>query len=226
MHRSQLLTLIVSLTASTFVSASPIQNDHQLAKRAEIECYRGADFPDESKWLDFTTLFNNVKPALSKHNSGPEIGEIWNAVQSASSSSKIDKRIIFSVILQESGGDVRTRTGDDGQSPGLMQIHGGTDCLSSSYGECPKETIHKMVNNGVQGTGPGGADGLKTCYARYGNSYPKALRCYNSGSVTDPSNLSSVSAGTPSYVSDIGNRLQGADPYADGATKCFGEQER
>lgn len=40
----------------------------------------------------------------------------------------------------------------------------------------------------------------------------KALRAYNSGSV-DPNNLSDGRGATPSYVSDVANRLLGRTPY-------------
>ncbi|KLJ13288.1 hypothetical protein EMPG_11767 [Blastomyces silverae] len=41
------------------------------------------------------------------------------------------------------------------------------------------------------------------------------LRCYNSGGVPDPLNWEIVKFGTPSYVSDVGNRLRGLEPRRD-----------
>jgi hypothetical protein len=62
-----------------------------------------------------------------------------------------------------------------------------------------------MVRDGTEGTREG--DGLKQCYARYGNYY-SAFRAYNSGSI-NAGDLNDPVGATASYVRDVANRLMG-----------------
>ena len=129
------------------------------------------------------------------------------------------RRIIFAIIMQETGltGNVRERIGDNGLAHGLMQAHGGPDCLGTSFGDCSASQVSAMINAGVYGTSL--TQGLLSCYDQYGQSYAEALRCYNSGSVVDPSDLTE-GLGTAGYVSDIGNILRGSLPNWAANTNC------
>ncbi|ODH22087.1 hypothetical protein ACO22_05567 [Paracoccidioides brasiliensis] len=123
-----------------------------------------------------------------------------------------NSRIILAVMMQESNGNVRTSAGD-GVTPGIMQALGSPDCSGSAWGKCDPSTIRNMVMAGVFGTGR--TEGLAACFKRYGHAYGPMLRCYNSGSVPDLSDLSKVKYGTPGYVSFVANRLEGFQPRRD-----------
>lgn len=66
-------------------------------------------------------------------------------------------------------------------------------------------SIHQMIVDGTQGTSKG--DGLVQCINQYGNIYA-AARCYNSGEV-NKNDLNDPKGATPSYVTDIANRMTG-----------------
>jgi hypothetical protein len=121
--------------------------------------------------------------------------------------------------MQETGltGNVRERLGDNGAAHGLMQAHGGQDCLGTSFGGCDADQVSAMLDAGIYGTSQ--TQGLLSCYDQNGEDYAKALRCYNSGSVVDPSDLTK-GLGTPSYVSDLGNILRGSLPSWAAKTSC------
>lgn len=122
--------------------------------------------------------------------------------------------------MQETGltGDVRERLGDNGLAHGLMQVHGGSDCLGTVEGGCTAAQVATMINDAIHGTSQ--TQGLLSCFNQEGQSYAKALRCYNSGSVTDPGDLT-IGLGTRSYVSDVGNILRGALPsWAATSSNC------
>lgn len=122
------------------------------------------------------------------------------------------RAIFLAIMMQESRGDVRTGSGD-GVTPGLMQALGSPDCLGSIRGQCPHSKIEGMIFAGALGTNL--TQGLGSCYTMYGREYGPMARCYNSGSITDPLNLERIQFGTPSYVSDIANRLRGLEPRKD-----------
>jgi hypothetical protein len=121
--------------------------------------------------------------------------------------------------MQETGltGNVRERLGDNGAAHGLMQAHGGPDCLGTTFGGCTYDQVLAMLDAGVDGTSQ--TQGLLSCYEQNGQNYPEALRCYNSGSVVDPGDLTK-GLGTASYVSDVGNILRGSLPSWAAKTNC------
>jgi hypothetical protein len=131
----------------------------------------------------------------------------------------VSRRILFGIIMKETGltGDVREQLGDNGLAHGLMQVHGGPDCLGTSFGECSQDQVTAMVSAAVYGTSL--TQGLLSCYQQYGESYAMALRCYNSGRVIDPNDLTQ-GVGTPSYVSDVGNILLGSLPTSFANINC------
>jgi hypothetical protein len=87
-----------------------------------------SNFPDQSQWKDFVTLFNlNKNNMLSTGDVGEDVGRIFNAINSAAASIGVEERVILAIILQESGGDVGvpcTTAPDGSQSCGLMQADG------------------------------------------------------------------------------------------------------
>lgn len=118
------------------------------------------------------------------------------------------------MIMQESGGDLHVRHGDGGRSHGVMQIATGLSCYGTAKGACTSAKIRSMIRDGIYGTP--GSDGLLKCYQKFG-SYAPALRCYNSGpTVVNVADLT-IGFGTPSYVSDIGNRLLGVVDVVQGS---------
>lgn len=79
---------------------------------------------------------------------------------------------------------------------------------------CPKDTIERMVKDGVKGTSSG--DGLQQLLANQEGEgftgvtkYYRAARAYNSGSVVDGTNLAVAASSTPCYASDVANWLTG-----------------
>lgn len=124
-------------------------------------------------------------------------------------------------MIQESQGNVHTAAGDGGISYGLMQIQitpsNAVDCAGTVKGDCSSAKILSMFEEYLYGNGGSGsifaAPGIGSCLQANGKDVAKALRCYNTGSVPDPSDLSVVSnESTPDYVSNIGNLLIGQTP--------------
>ena len=101
-----------------------------------------------------------------------------------------------------------------------MQASAGSVSFDPSN---PAGSIQQMVVDGTQGTSGGagyvqllnGGPGLATTN---GSPYA-AARAYNSGSI-DANDLSNGITSTPSYVSDIANRLMGWDGNGAGSSGC------
>ncbi|KAL7949249.1 hypothetical protein V8C42DRAFT_208564 [Trichoderma barbatum] len=184
----------------------------------------GAGWPDQSRWVSFENMFNNYKDQMfascgnlatpQANDSGPEVGAIWDGIQSAAAATGVDHRFILAVIMQESGGCVRVQTTNFGvRNPGLMQDHnGGATCNENGNVQdpCPSSTIYQMISEGTAGTNDG--DGLANCINESGRSdvsaFYRAARIYNSGSISATGDLQSNIA-THCYASDIANRLTG-----------------
>lgn len=97
-----------------------------------------------------------------------------------------------------------------GPAQGLLQVHGcPQSCAGKPKGQCSAGQIYGMYACAVDGAA--GFGGLKKCQTRYGGQVGEVVRCFNSGSVVDPQDLSK-GPGTPSYVSDVSNRLMGFQP--------------
>lgn len=174
-----------------------------------VRSYSGpaSSFPDPSQWQKFSLMWQQNLPAMQINDTADQISFMKQAITTLAAESGIDKRVILGTIMQESSGNVHIRTtiSPDGiRNPGLMQSHNGAEFSDND----PQGSILQMVSDGTEGTAFG--DGLKQCFAHQGNIYA-AMREYNSGSV-DVTNLSNGLGATPSYVSDIANRLMGALP--------------
>ncbi|KAL8728481.1 MAG: hypothetical protein Q9166_005379 [cf. Caloplaca sp. 2 TL-2023] len=159
-------------------------------------------YPPKDKWASYDALWKQ-NSALMKHNdSDQEIRWIKEAIETVARSSGVDVRCILCIIVQESGGNPRVPTTNNGvRNPGLMQSHNGVAFDPAR----PKESILQMVRDGTEGTRDG--DGLKQLYAKYGNYY-EAFRGYNSGSV-NKANLNDPVGATGDYVQKAANRLMG-----------------
>lgn len=159
-------------------------------------------FPDPSTWADYGTLWSQNSPLMALNDSASEVGFIKAAIEKVGPESGIDVRAILCIIMQESGGNVRVGTTNNGVgNPGIMQSHAGVAFNPSD----PQGSILQMVRDGTEGTSSG--DGLKQLYAQY-NNYYEAFRAYNSGSV-DQNNLNDPVGATATYVQSVANRLMG-----------------
>ena len=161
-----------------------------------------SNFPDPSTWAPYDTLWSQNSTLMALNDSPSEVGFIKAAIERVSPESGIDARAILCIIMQESGGNVRVGTTNNGVgNPGIMQSHAGVAFNPSD----PQGSILQMVRDGTEGTSSG--DGLKQLYARY-NNYYEAFRGYNSGSV-DQNDLNDPVGATGTYVQSVANRLMG-----------------
>ena len=200
-------------------------------------CFRGIkeNFPPIGNWMNFYDMFNlNQRTTMVRFDSGPEQGEIYNAIVRVSQEAKVDARLILAVIMQEvpfpsssspptpsytvlipsqSSANVRVQCTNNGiQNSGLMQAYTGSVSYDPNN---MAASILQMVRDGTQGTasGPGYVQWIsqnsQTMYAgdTEGNVY-QAARGYNSGQINF-ADLSDPKGATGSYVSDLANRLQG-----------------
>ena len=168
------------------------------------ENYSGAasNYPDRNHWQKYSLLWESNARLMKFHDSDSEISLIKQAIERVARESGIDVRAILCTIVQESGGNVRVGSTENGvHNPGLMQSHNGV----SFNPKDPAGSILQMVRDGTEGTKSG--DGLKQLLARYGNYY-EAFRGYNSGSV-DKRDLNNPLGATQWYVRDMANRLTG-----------------
>jgi len=164
-----------------------------------------SDFPTLLLWVPFRLLWS-LNKSVCELNPGKTPQLINNAIRYVASESGVDARVIFAVVLQESTCLLSAVTSKNGAGNyGLMQSHNGVGYSSTA-------SILQMIKDGTEGTyyqGVDGGDGLRQVISRHG--VYGGLRAYNSGeNGININNLSSVSIGTPSYVSDVANRLVGA----------------
>ena len=161
-----------------------------------------SNFPNPSEWASYDALWKQNSTLMKYNDSDAEIGYIHSAIEQVSAESGIDIRCILSIIVQESGGNPRVGSTNNGvRNPGLMQSHNGVSFDPAD----PKGSILQMVRDGTEGTRDG--DGLKQLFARYGNYY-EAFRGYNSGSV-NKGDLNDPVGATGDYVQKAANRLMG-----------------
>ncbi|EMF09876.1 uncharacterized protein SEPMUDRAFT_9925, partial [Sphaerulina musiva SO2202] len=165
-----------------------------------------SNFPDPQTWAKYELLWEQNRQLMGLHNSESEIEHIRNAIEIVSKDSGVDARVIVCVIVQESGGDVRVRTTNNGvRNPGLMQSHNGVEFNPSD----PQGSILQMIRDGTQGVaGPDGGEGLQQCYEAEEKNWYRAFRRYNSGSVNQKE-LNDGKGATEGYVRDVANRLMG-----------------
>ncbi|KAG8162712.1 hypothetical protein KVR01_007190 [Diaporthe batatas] len=143
-----------------------------------------SNFPKESEWASWDELWKQNERLMKFHDSDSEIALIKKSIETVAKESGVDRRVILCIIVQESGGNVRVRTTNNGvRNPGLMQSHNGAEFNPND----PAGSILQMQ--------------------KYGNYY-EAFRGYNSGSV-NKRDLNDPVGATGSYVRDAANRLMG-----------------
>lgn len=193
-----------------------------------------AGWPAESSWASFDDAWTANLPTLSascsqfnvEDNTDSENSALKAAITSIASSTGIDSRFIFAIIMQESKGCVRAPTTQYSvKNPGLMQSYEGTGTCNPGTAAspqgvmpCPASEIEQMIHDGVVGTVVGGtsiSSALTQAACDDVSKYYKAARIYNSGSVTGD-NLS-LGVATHCYASDIANRLTG---WTTAASDC------
>ncbi|KAL8689314.1 MAG: hypothetical protein Q9218_004991 [Villophora microphyllina] len=168
------------------------------------ENYSGpaSNFPNPSQWASYQALWAQNSRLIGFNASPQEVEFIHQAIETVSGDSGVDVRAILCIIVQESGGNPRIPTTNNGvRNPGLMQSHNGAEFNPSD----PRGSILQMVRDGTQGTRDG--DGLQQLLAKYGNYY-EAFRGYNSGSV-NKGDLNDPVGATGDYVQKAANRLMG-----------------
>ncbi|KAL8786271.1 MAG: hypothetical protein Q9213_002866 [Squamulea squamosa] len=159
-------------------------------------------YPPKEQWASYDALWKQNSALMKFNDSEQEIKWIKEAIETVSRSSRVDVRCILCIIVQESGGNPRIPTTNNGvRNPGLMQSHNGVEFNPAQ----PRESILQMVRDGTEGTRDG--DGLKQLFKKYGNYY-EAFRGYNSGSV-NKANLNDPVGATGDYVQKAANRLMG-----------------
>lgn len=161
-----------------------------------------SNFPHPNQWASYAALWAQNSKLMKYNDSDSEIEMIHRSIEQVARESGIDVRCILCIIVQESGGNVRIGTTNNGvRNPGLMQSHNGVHFNPAD----PAGSILQMIRDGTEGTASG--DGLKQLYARYGNYY-EAFRGYNSGSI-NKKDLNDPVGATADYVQKAANRLMG-----------------
>jgi LysM repeat protein len=161
-----------------------------------------SNFPNPSQWASYSALWNQNSRLMKFNDSDSEIALIKTAIEQVARESGVDVRVILCIIVQESGGNVRVATTNNGvRNPGIMQCHNG--CEFNPHD--PAGSILQMVRDGTEGTKDG--DGLKQCFEHQKNWYA-AFREYNSGTVNH-GDMNDACGATASYVRDAANRLMG-----------------
>ncbi|CZR62219.1 uncharacterized protein PAC_12116 [Phialocephala subalpina] len=164
-------------------------------------------FPPMSTWKTFEQIFNaNQSEMLQTGDTHEDVGRIWNAVEAAAKEIGVEERVIFCIIMQESTGNVGigTTTDPGGKATGGLMQAEESPAFPGKHG-LSQAQISAMVTAGTKHFKGNlkQLDDKDTASTIY-----RALRLYNSGKINE-SNLSDGEKATPSYVSDIANRLQG-----------------
>lgn len=162
-----------------------------------------ANFPnDPAKWDSWNNLWQRASSQMP--NTPAQTEWIRQAIFHEAQITGMDARFILAVVMQESSGNARVHTTNNGvNNPGLMQSHNGASFYDN--GDGGRASIFQMIKDGCEGTryGDGLIQGLKRS-----KNYFAAGRLYNSGTI-DNSNLSNALGATGPYASDLANRLMG-----------------
>ncbi|CZT01403.1 hypothetical protein WAI453_006903 [Rhynchosporium graminicola] len=164
-------------------------------------------FPHPNRWTPYEHLIKTNERLMLLNSSPTEVFYIKKWIPIVAYESGVDARVILSIIMQESGGNVRNPTTlspapDFVKNTGLMQAHNGQE-WDERY---PEWCVERMIRDGVQGTQYG--DGLIQCFHKWDRNWYHACRAYNSGCV-NREDLSDGITATGHYVERIANRLIG-----------------
>ena len=90
-----------------------------------------SNFPDPGTWASYDTLWSQNSTLMALNDSPSEVGFIKAAIEQVAPESGIDARAILCVIMQESGGNVRVGTTNNGVgNPGTLVRVENVNCLS------------------------------------------------------------------------------------------------
>jgi hypothetical protein len=210
----------VAFGAPLLQSSAP--EARSLAERGAYKVYGGdgsaaQGWPKQSDWTSYDAMWKANEGTMSKScsqfqqkdNSPAEIADIKKAISQVAKETNLKDVFLLAIIMQESKGCVRAPTTSYGFSnPGIMQsFQGKNSCFNVN--PCPSDKIVGMIRDGAGvGLGAGLQQSLKQAGGSDAQTYYKAARVYNSGSVAAGGNLGAGIA-THCYSSDIANRLMG-----------------
>ncbi|KAK7994304.1 hypothetical protein PG991_015892 [Apiospora marii] len=213
-------SFLLPLSATAAPTAAPKNETVTIQSAPQLISGPWQNFPKMSSWLTFDQMFDANKNSMNQAGSTwDDIGRINVAIRNAAASIGVDERVILGIIMQESHGYVGVVTtfspGEGIPTAGIMQCSNcqgfpGQTGLSQVFvvdSSSPnlQDQISAMVN--------GGTTHFKANLQDFGNQWSEesiypALREYNSGSVNQ-NDLSDGMGATPTYVSDISQRLTG-----------------
>ncbi|KAI3398920.1 hypothetical protein diail_8243 [Diaporthe ilicicola] len=92
--------------------ARRVSSDSSLSKGNGYVQYGGpaSNFPKESEWASWDELWKQNERLIKLHNSDSEVALIKKSIETVAKESGINRRVIFCIIVQESGGNVRVKT--------------------------------------------------------------------------------------------------------------------
>ncbi|KAK7942391.1 uncharacterized protein PG986_011504 [Apiospora aurea] len=213
MYASKLLLFVAAaISASPLGSIVQERSDNDLAARAAPNFYSGpyTSFPGKNTWKSFNTLWKaNVPSMKAKGDTASDVDRIKSALQSVGKQHNIEPRVLLAIMMQESHGDVGAKTTIS--QPDGLSTGGLFQCWN-----CPGfNGKHGLTQQQITSMVEGGAKHFQENLAHRGGCmepkcvYP-ALREYNSGAnAVNLNNLSDAPNATPSYVSDVVQRLGG-----------------
>ncbi|KAI1387847.1 uncharacterized protein F4822DRAFT_294199 [Hypoxylon trugodes] len=212
MHRQSLTGALLLFATQISALAAPAASIDTGNASTSAKCWYGNDFPAETNWLSFDALFEKWRPDLqAQGDTEQELNTMKDALQKYSQQGGFDPALAMAMMIQESHGNTCSSCGDGGISCGLLQVHGAPNSCANGAHPCPDATIQKGIECGAVGCDGGYGNSIKSCVASQGQQWGAVLRCYNSGSVTDPNNLRVITYGNPVYVQNVANILLGAD---------------
>lgn len=228
-----------TVAALTAILATALAAPHTLATRGTYTSYNGDGsaangWPAKDKWISFDDMWkanlqlitSSCGPYQVDNTTPAEANDLKNAITSVAGT-QYDPRVVLAIVMQESLGCVRvwqtTSPGAGVNNPGLMQDHNGSHkCNSATAASgakvsdgpvltpCPSDQITGMIHDGLMGTpdGPGIGSLMDNAKGDDAQKVYIGARMYNAGSNPQPGDLAAPGA-TPSYCSDVANRLMG-----------------
>ena len=80
-----------------------------------------SNFPSEDQWAEYSVLWSQNEPLMKLHDSDEEIQQLKTAIETVAKEAGFDVRAILSIIMQESGGNVRVGGTNNGvNNPGIV----------------------------------------------------------------------------------------------------------